>query len=78
MLLHSAINNTKDIVPSVVAGAANPLALSPSRSAWITVALLWVCAAFFAWQMRGVFELGDAPGAPPFASVLNGATSLDR
>lgn len=59
MILHAAINNTKDIVPSVVAGASNPLALSPSLTAWLTVGLLWAGAALFARQMRGVAELTD-------------------
>ena len=45
MLLHAAVNNTKDIVPSAVPGATNPLALSTSLVAWLTVALLWIVAA---------------------------------
>lgn len=53
MLLHAAINNTKDIVPSVDAGATNPWALSHSPVAWLTVGLLWLCAAYFLIQMRG-------------------------
>ena len=40
MLLHAAINNTKDIVPSVVPGATDAFALSSSRVAWLTVLLL--------------------------------------
>lgn len=54
MLLHAAVNNTKDIVPSVVPGAMNPLALSTSLTAWLTVAALWVGAAYFLYRMRGV------------------------
>jgi CAAX protease family protein len=53
MLLHSAVNNTKDIVPSVVPGATNPFALSTSRAAWITVALMWVTAAYLLTRMWG-------------------------
>jgi membrane protease YdiL (CAAX protease family) len=53
MLLHAAINNTKDIVPSAEAGATNPWALSHSPVAWLTVALLWLCAVYFLIQMRG-------------------------
>jgi uncharacterized protein len=52
MLMHAAINNTKDIVPSGVAGATNPLALSASPSAWLTVGVLWVAAAYFLVRMR--------------------------
>lgn len=52
MLLHAAVNNTKDIVPSAVPGATNPFALSTSLPAWLTVALLWICAAYFLVAMR--------------------------
>lgn len=47
MLMHAAVNNTKDIVPSAVAGATHPFALSTSPIAWITVVLLWMCAGSF-------------------------------
>jgi membrane protease YdiL (CAAX protease family) len=51
MLLHAAVNNTKDVVPSAVRGATNAFALSTSPIAWITVALLWICAAYFLIRM---------------------------
>ncbi|HEX4386843.1 MAG TPA: hypothetical protein VH083_28005, partial [Myxococcales bacterium] len=51
MLLHSAINNTKDIVPSAQPGAVDAFALSTSPVAWMTLALLWSCAALFLVQM---------------------------
>lgn len=53
MLMHAAVNNTKDIVPSGVAGATNPFALSTTLVAWLTVALLWIGAAYFLVRMRG-------------------------
>jgi len=53
MLLHAAVNNTKDIVPSVEAGATNPWALSHSPITWVTLALMWLCAAYFLSRMRG-------------------------
>ena len=59
MLLHAAVNNTKDIVPSIDTGATNPWALSQSPIAWITVALLWVGAVYFLIRMR------DAARRPP-------------
>ena len=52
MLLHSAVNNTKDIVPSAVQGATAVWGLSTSRLAWIGAALLWLCAAAFLFDMR--------------------------
>jgi membrane protease YdiL (CAAX protease family) len=51
MLLHAAVNNTKDIVPSAVPGATNPFALSTSLVAWLTVAFLWIPAAYFLVRM---------------------------
>ena len=51
MLMHAAVNNTKDIVPSAVPGATNPWALSTSLVGWLTVALLWLFAAYFLARM---------------------------
>jgi membrane protease YdiL (CAAX protease family) len=53
MLLHAAINNTKDIVPSIVPGATNAFALSTSLVAWLTAGLLWIAAAYFLLRMQG-------------------------
>ena len=47
MVMHSAVNQTKDIIPSAVPGAANPFALSTSAVAWLTVGFLWACGAYF-------------------------------
>jgi hypothetical protein len=52
MLMHAAVNNTKDIVPSIVTTARNPFALSASLPAWLTLALLWIAAAYFLVRMR--------------------------
>jgi membrane protease YdiL (CAAX protease family) len=52
VLMHSAINQTKDIVPSKVAGADDMWGLSSSTAAWLTVALLWVCAGYFLARMH--------------------------
>jgi CAAX protease family protein len=52
MLMHAAINNTKDIVPSPVPGAINPWALSTSVVAWLTAALLWLFALYFLARMK--------------------------
>lgn len=53
MLLHAAINNTKDIVPSAVSGASDPMSLHPSIAGWWTLAVLWLCAAGFLYDMLG-------------------------
>ena len=52
MLLHAAVNNTKDIVPSAVPGATQPWALSTSLVAWLTVILLWIAVGYFLVDMR--------------------------
>jgi membrane protease YdiL (CAAX protease family) len=54
MLLHAAVNSTKDIVISAVPGASNPWALSTSFAAWLTLGLLWIPAAYFLVRMRGI------------------------
>jgi membrane protease YdiL (CAAX protease family) len=64
MLMHSAANNTKDIVPSAVAGATNALALSTSVVAWISVALLWLCAGYFLARMAPVRVLSPERLSP--------------
>jgi membrane protease YdiL (CAAX protease family) len=51
MLMHSAVNQTKDIFPSAVSAATNPFALSTSLVAWLTVALLWICSGYFLVRM---------------------------
>ncbi|HYU34851.1 MAG TPA: type II CAAX endopeptidase family protein [Thermoanaerobaculia bacterium] len=61
MLLHAAVNNSKDIVPSATPGATNPFTLNASPVAWLTVAILWVCAAYFLVRM---------PQWPPGTSVI--------
>jgi membrane protease YdiL (CAAX protease family) len=50
MLMHSAINNTKDIVPTGARPPGNPFSLSASLMGWITAALLWICAGY--WLLR--------------------------
>ncbi len=56
MLLHASINNTKDIVPSAVQGATDPLQLNASVSGWLTLTILWAVAGVLLLQMRGVRE----------------------
>ena len=54
MLMHAAVNNLKDIVPSAELDAADPWALSHSLVAWLTVWVLWICAGYFLMRMRGI------------------------
>jgi membrane protease YdiL (CAAX protease family) len=53
MLLHAAVNNTKDIVPAAVPIPPGTFSFAASRISWITAALLWTCAlAMLAWMIR--------------------------
>lgn len=58
MLLHAAINNTKDIVPSAELGATDPWALSHSRVAWLTVGVLWLIAGYALFRLRAPSRVG--------------------
>ena len=53
MLMHAAVNNTKDIVPSAGVPASSPFGLNASPVGWIGLALLWVAAAWFLLRMPG-------------------------
>ena len=57
MLMHAAVNNTKDIVPSAEPNATNPWALSHSLVAWLTVAVLWLFAGYFLFRMPKIPHL---------------------
>jgi len=62
MLLHAAVNNTKDIVPSAEVHATNAWALSHSIVGWLTVTLLWLAAGYFLVRMRRLPALEPATG----------------
>ena len=59
MLMHAAINNTKDIVPSIPRAPADPFAVSASLVNGLGVALLWVGAAYFLFQMHRAGRGGE-------------------
>ena len=52
MLLHAAINNSKDIVPSGLLGGTDTFGFHASRISWISLALLCACAAYFLNDIR--------------------------
>jgi hypothetical protein len=70
MLMHAAINNTRNIVPAVARDPANPLTPAAPLLGWITAALLWIGAAYFIVRMirlessrdRGEEEVRSAKG----------------
>jgi membrane protease YdiL (CAAX protease family) len=51
MLMHSAVNQTRGIVPSAVPGATDPLTAGASTVAWLTAAVLWSGAIYFLVRM---------------------------
>jgi len=51
MLLHAAVNNSKDIVPSALPVGTGTFRLDASPVEWMTVGLLWICAAYFLARM---------------------------
>ena len=64
MLMHSAINNIKDIVPSGARPPANPFSLTASPMGWITAGLLWICAGYFLIWMRSRADYAKAASTP--------------
>lgn len=68
MLLHAAVNNSKDIVPSATPGGTRTFGLSASLTAWLTVALLCLCAACMLFQMRRTKSQELKPGTAEAAS----------
>jgi membrane protease YdiL (CAAX protease family) len=75
MLLHAAVNNTKDIVPSAVPGATNIFALSPSLVAWLTVVFLWIPAVYFLVRMSRTATLGSGEIIPDSRRKTRTATT---
>ena len=54
MLMHAAINNTKDIVPSAAENVVDGAPSGSTAIARLSVAILWICAAYFLVRMRRV------------------------
>jgi len=70
MLMHAAINNTKDIVP---AGSLNPtdaFSLHASTVTYLTAACLWVTAAYFLVRMPVAGKLAWASNSQPDLPAL--------
>ncbi len=64
MLLHSAINNSKDIVPSGLSIPPGVFSVQASAVSWLTGLLMWACAAYLLRQLRPVAALEHAPEQP--------------
>jgi membrane protease YdiL (CAAX protease family) len=53
MLLHSAVNNSKDIVPSAAPNGGGVFGFQASPVGWLTLGVLWLGAVFFLVRMPG-------------------------
>jgi uncharacterized protein len=53
MLMHAAINNTKDIVPAGLVNAKNAFSLHASPITYLGTVILWITAAYFLFRMPG-------------------------
>ncbi len=51
MLMHAAVNNTKDIVPAAVADPTNAFSLHASLVMYLTTVVMWVAGAYFLVRM---------------------------
>ena len=68
MLLHAAVNNTKDIVPSGTPGVTATFGFQASLLAWLTAALFWACALIMLARMaRRAAPRAGASAAQPSA-----------
>ena len=67
MLMHAAVNNTKDIVPSGAIAAASPFTLDATPISWISATLLCASAVYFLFSMRSADAM-RLRNPPVFAS----------
>jgi membrane protease YdiL (CAAX protease family) len=67
MLLHAAINNSKDLVPSATPGATNTFGLAASPVAWLTLTLLWAFAAYCLASIARRMTTAGSAGSRPCA-----------
>jgi hypothetical protein len=52
MLMHAAVNDTSEIVPTRTDGAAHPFSLNASLVAWLAVGFMWIVAIWCLSRMR--------------------------
>jgi membrane protease YdiL (CAAX protease family) len=78
MLLHAAINNSKDIVPSGVRDAPGVFSLHASPVAWLATGLLWICAAILLQRMRRLAVPTSVCGPSARSEPASSATSPVR
>jgi uncharacterized protein len=52
MLMHAAVNNLKDVVPSAASNPTNAFSLHASRVMYLTVLIMWLASAYFLSRLR--------------------------
>jgi membrane protease YdiL (CAAX protease family) len=72
MLMHAAVNNTKDIVPTAPGAGHGVLSFQASSVGWISAALMWLCAAYCLVRLRGCRVLTG----PSVAPVQSGSAAI--
>ena len=68
MLMHAAINNTKDIVPAIPRIPTNPWRVSASLASWLSLTLLWMVAGYLLVRMRRAGRMGEPREGEPAAT----------
>jgi len=66
MLLHSAVNNTKDLVPAAAAMPPGVFSFHASPISWLTLGVLWIVAACLLTSLRDGGGLLPGPQHNPF------------
>lgn len=59
MLMHSAVNHLKDIVPYAALQQASPFLIRGTTMTWLTTAVLWIAAGYFLVTMPK--KIGETP-----------------
>jgi membrane protease YdiL (CAAX protease family) len=52
MIMHAAVNNTTEIVPTRLEGATNPWSWQASMIGWLTLGTMWIMSAWCLTRMR--------------------------
>jgi uncharacterized protein len=65
MLMHAAVNNTKDIVPAAADTAAGTFSLNASLVMYLTAVAMWIAGAYFLVRMPQAQPLLTTHGSRP-------------
>jgi membrane protease YdiL (CAAX protease family) len=74
MLLHSAVNNSKDIVPSAAPNGGGVFGFQASPVGWLTLGVLWLSAVFFLVRMPGAEQIQPRQAEEAEPQGMTGST----